>query len=303
MTVDQFVNKYNGVHIDEDGYYGAQCWDVVARYAREVYGCPSMPTVSGGAEGIYREFASPLPQYFDRVANSPDPNQVPPKGAIVVFEASFSPPWGHTAVVVGADSSGIDCFEQNGNDPGGVAYIKRRGWTGVSGWLVPKPLGEEMSKTDLTIMRILSFGILGRNSGNNNALSGGVDADLNNHVGAETNGKIWQLYDSEEGKNWRDRTLPRLLSADDRATALGSQLTQANGQLTQLNSQIQDLSKRPTQKQLDDLQKTASDAVDQAKKAQADLEVLQGQSTKDQETGNSFLRWLGNQLNKLTGSK
>lgn len=139
MTLTDFVNKYNGVHIDEDGYYGAQCWDVSARYAREVVGCPSFPTGSGGAEGLFRIFADPIPQYFDRIANNKsDPNQLPAPGDVIVWDASFSPPWGHTAVCISADASGVNVIEQNGNNPGGVAYIKKRGWTGVSGWLRPK---------------------------------------------------------------------------------------------------------------------------------------------------------------------
>lgn len=139
MSVDEFVAKYNGVHIDEDGYYGAQCWDVVARYAREVVGCPSFPTGSGGAEGLYRLFQNPIPQYFDRIANDPnDPNQIPKKGDVIVWNANFSPPYGHTALVISANSAGTTNLEQNGNNPGGASYIKTRGWVGVSGWLRPK---------------------------------------------------------------------------------------------------------------------------------------------------------------------
>jgi len=62
MDIDQFIAQTNGTHVDEDGYYGAQCWDLVAKYARVVVGCPSFPTGSGGAEGLYRIFADPIPQ-------------------------------------------------------------------------------------------------------------------------------------------------------------------------------------------------------------------------------------------------
>lgn len=143
MNVDQFVAKYNNTHIDEDGYYGAQCWDVVARYAREVVGCPSFPTGSGGAEGLYRLFQNPIPQYFDRIANNP--NQIPQKGDVIVWGASFSPPYGHTALVISANTAGTTNLEQNGNNPGGNAYIKTRNWVGVSGWLRPKTMkGNDM---------------------------------------------------------------------------------------------------------------------------------------------------------------
>lgn len=130
--VDQFVAKYNGVHIDEDGYYGAQCWDVVARYAREVIGCPYFPTGSGGAEGLYRIFADPIPQYFDRIQGGYR------KGDVIVWQASFSPPYGHTALCLDFDGTTLTVLEQNGNNPGGVAYIKQRSLYGVSGALRPK---------------------------------------------------------------------------------------------------------------------------------------------------------------------
>lgn len=160
MTVDDFVAKYNGVHIDEDGYYGAQCWDVSARYAREVVGCPLFPTGSGGAEGLFRLFQNPIPQYFDRIANNTsDSNQLPQKGDVIVWTASFSPPYGHTALVISANSAGVTVLEQNGNNPGGAAYIKTRNWVGVSGWLRPKE-SEEM-KIDLTQLKYNYFNIYG----------------------------------------------------------------------------------------------------------------------------------------------
>lgn len=151
MDVDQFINQTNNTHVDEDGYYGAQCWDLVARYARVVVGCPSFPTGSGGAEGLFRLFQNPIPQYFDRIANNTsDPNQLPQKGDVIVWQASFSPPYGHTALVISANSAGVTVLEQNGNNPGGNAYIKTRNWVGVSGWLRPKTQGEApMQKQDI----------------------------------------------------------------------------------------------------------------------------------------------------------
>lgn len=302
MTLSEFVNNYNGVHIDEDGYYGAQCWDVSARYAREVVGCPSFPTGSGGAEGLFRIFADPIPQYFDRIANDPnDPNQIPQAGDVIVWQASFSPPYGHTAVVISCDTSGPTVLEQNGNNPGGVAYIKKRNWVGVSGWLRPKQKGEPMSKTDLGIARILTFGILGRNGadGSPNALSGSTDGDLNQyHVGVETNSSVWQLYNSDEGKNWINNRLPNLIKQAGSASTLGKQLSDANTALAGLQQQVNDLGKRPTQEQLDALTKAVTEANDKAVAAQAELEKLQAQNTADKASADTFLRKLGQFLSK-----
>ncbi len=161
-----------------------------------------------------------------------------------------------------------------------------------------------MSVTDLGIARILSFGILGRNgsNGKGNALDGDYDADLNkNHVGQETNGKVWQFYQSAEGLQWKNETLPRLIKADEWAKALEKQLATATENLNKLNQQIADLSKRPTQAQLDELVKSAAEAKAQADAAKAELDKLAKEKAEDEKTGNAFLRWLGDQLNKILG--
>lgn len=78
-----------------------------------------------------------------------------------------------------------------------------------AGQPAPTPQGGEM--TTLDIARILSFGILGRTGldGGQSSLSGAWDQDLNaNHVGKDTNKKIWEFYDSPEGRNYRDVALP-----------------------------------------------------------------------------------------------
>lgn len=299
MNVDQFVAKYNGVHIDEDGYYGAQCWDVSARYAREVVGCPSFPTGSGGAEGLFSQFKAPIPQYFDRIANNKsDPNQLPVKGDVIVWDGSFSPPWGHTAVCISADQSGVTVLEQNGNNPGGVAYIKKRGWTAVSGWLRPKggAMAEKMiDGDDIGLLRIGHSEIGG-----------------------------WPLHETHAGKfddkflgSWRGKPVRAFIWAQWNAGAafrglrekwrvfyetnqtIGQQLTQANTTIAGLTDQIKELGKRPTQDQLDALAKTAQEANNKAVAAQAELEKLIAERTEANKVGNAFLRWIGDLLSKI----
>lgn len=79
-------------------------------------------------------------------------------------------------------------------------------------------------------------------------------------------------------------------------------------QIAELNTQIGALSQRPTKAEMDavkqsmtDLQKAAEDAQKATAESKAEYEKLAAQTKADQETGNSFLRWLGNQLNKLMG--
>ena len=157
---DRFVARYNGEYIDEDGYYGSQCWDVSARYAREEWGCPYFPTSSGGAEGLYRLYQFPIPKFFDRVSGY----DLKP-GDIAVWDATFYPPWGHTSVVWRREGNYIWSFEQDGSkDPNGdgkadgVSYLVQRLITSKVNGLRPK--GEAMA--DFEVLQQMSHSILGR---------------------------------------------------------------------------------------------------------------------------------------------
>lgn len=153
QKVDAFVQRHP-THIDEDGYFGAQCWDVVAAYAREEWGCSPFPTGSGGAEGLWRVYADPIPQYFDKVTDGFQ------KGDIIVWKASFSPPWGHTALCLGFDGRVLTVFEQNGNNPGGDPYTTKRSLIGVYGALRPKKgnnMTEKQAQELSLYIRLLAF--------------------------------------------------------------------------------------------------------------------------------------------------
>lgn len=288
MNIDQFVAKYNGVHIDEDGYYGAQCWDVSARYAREVIGCPSFPTGSGGAEGLFRIFANPIPQYFDKIANNTaDPNQIPAKGDIIVWNSSFSPPWGHTAVVISANSAGVTVLEQNGNNPGGAAYIKTRGWTGVSGWLRPKGVNNvdrkiDGSADDVAMLRIAHSEAGGWNlhevhAGKNDKLF------VDTYRGRTVRDLLWAQWNN--GVAWRDRR-ERALAFLDSGT---KQLAESNALITSLRQQIEDLKKNPTKEEVDKLLVQLKESETKAMEIQKKFEE---QTAKDKATENAVIAWL-----------
>jgi len=130
-----------GNYIDVDGYYQGQCWDLAAHYAREVVGCPSLPTGSGGAEGVFRLHQAPIEQYFTLVANNPnDANQLPPAGALIVYGPTAGNPYGHIEIVMGANTAGVDVIYQDGFNPTQGPLRKFRKWGSLPcmGWLVPK---------------------------------------------------------------------------------------------------------------------------------------------------------------------
>jgi hypothetical protein len=316
-AVDNFVAKYNGVHVDEDGYYGAQCWDLVARYAREVVGCQTLPTGSGGAEGLYRLHPDPIPQYFNVVGNdTSNASQVPPKGAIIVFSAAFSPPWGHTGLCLGADASGVTLLEQNGNYPDGAAYIKKRPWYGISGWLVPKQFngGEDMiNDTDNEFWRWnkLFVQIRGREASREEFRNAAVGQTWlramevlsdSSEADAATNAQAVGAVAVRDNWQGQIESLQAALAVSNKA------VSDANAALTTARQQLQDIGVAPTPAQLDAVTKQLAAAEAKAATAQANYEKAhaalvsaQKQTAADTATGNAFLRWLGGILRAFKG--
>lgn len=204
-----FVTKYNGHRIDEDGQYGTQCWDLVARFAKEIIGCSPFPTVSGGAEGLYRLYGTsesyPIPNFFDRIAN--DGTNIPQAGDILVYNSAFSRPYGHTALVISADNKRIAVLEQDGSiDDGikrdgntiaraqdgiadGVAYQTVRGYINLYGWLRAKGAAIDMASTvgevEFNDLYRAFFGPMERNPVTSD--------DRKRWIGAETNTVIREM--------------------------------------------------------------------------------------------------------------
>jgi hypothetical protein len=101
---------------------------------------------------------------------------------------------------------------------------------------------QKMSTTDILVARILAYHILGRNGYDNTqqALSGDCDADLNkNHVGQETNAKIWEFYNSVEAKDWREHRLPNLYTDLNNYKRDVTDLRAQNDQLIKNNANLQ----------------------------------------------------------------
>lgn len=143
MTLQEFVNKYNGKGIDYDGHYGFQCVDLYRKYVQEVLNYPQSPGVSG-AKDIWNSY---LQEYFTRIANTPD--GVPEPGDIMIWGDSYGP-YGHVAVVTRATLTTFTCFSQN--DPTGSLCGEKlyRTYKPVLGWLHPKTPSTSYRGYDLT---------------------------------------------------------------------------------------------------------------------------------------------------------
>lgn len=148
MTYNDFKAKWIGKSINYDNAYGAQCMDVYRMYVKEVLNVPQSPPVSG-AKNVWDTY---LPEYFDRVANTPD--GVPEQGCIAIWNVGE---FGHIGVVDSADKQYLTCFEQNWaqagtvNDGKGVSEIRRHTYANVLGWLKFKaPVSLDYKGYDLT---------------------------------------------------------------------------------------------------------------------------------------------------------
>jgi len=129
MTIEEFVEKYNGKGIDFDGYYGDQCMDLYRQYLKEVLEVPQTPPVVGAKDIWYQ----PTPENFERVENTP--NAVPSLGDIIIWGTVLGT-FGHVAIFLEGDVNRFKSFDQN-FPIGSKCHIQEHNYRGVLGWLKP----------------------------------------------------------------------------------------------------------------------------------------------------------------------
>lgn len=133
MTLEQFVEKYNGKKIDYDGHYGAQCVDVFRQYCKDVLAIPHTGGVVGAAE-LYTKYGTmPLEQkYFHRIPYKAGMQLE--AGDVVIFAPTKSNKYGHVAIVLDTSSKEIAVFEQDGLKQDG-AHVGSWNYARVLGFL------------------------------------------------------------------------------------------------------------------------------------------------------------------------
>ncbi len=137
---DDYLNSVNGVAIDVDGNWGAQCWDLWSHYAMNIFGA-SMWATSTNSGGSYHHYGfaceiwhnfggSPLGQWFTPV----DANQRAQRGDVVLWEwGSPVGPNSHVALVVEDRGGSLYCMTQNP----GASHYATLSKAGVLGYLRP----------------------------------------------------------------------------------------------------------------------------------------------------------------------
>lgn len=120
---DRFFKKYNGVAIDADGAFGAQCVDLTRRYASEVFGAPGIMGngrdwyASGANSGFFRQVGTAAPQ----------------KGDIACWGPAMGGGYGHVAIVIADAGGSVSCMSQNPGPARQMNITKN----GLQGYLRP----------------------------------------------------------------------------------------------------------------------------------------------------------------------
>ena len=135
MTIDQFIQTYNGSTVDVDGFYGGQCWDLWSRYAQDVAGVPQSATntVNGYAGSVYTSTWDQQPALRDKFDRLPA-GTAPRKGDVAFWGNAPATPYTHVAIVIADQGGSLLCLTQN---PGAThqAIITKNG---LLGYLRPK---------------------------------------------------------------------------------------------------------------------------------------------------------------------
>ena len=138
--INQWIANAPGRQIDVDGAYGLQCKDVIDDYCLWLFNDWQNTIRPANAK---EAFANSNEEYFEKILNNmSDPNLLPQRGDIIIWGAMVGNPYGHIAVVLGADLNGVDVIEQDGFAQTPARTI-RRPWIisggPVIGWLRPRP--------------------------------------------------------------------------------------------------------------------------------------------------------------------
>ena len=134
MTHLQFTNKWNGIYLDWDHMYSAQCVDVMRAYTHDVFYLSPYTVIPtrGYAKDIYKKFKNN--ESFVKLPNTP--TGVPKQGDIIFWDFyPFVTGWaGHVGIIDSANVNNFVVFNQNypTNTP---CSFRRFNYRGVLGWL------------------------------------------------------------------------------------------------------------------------------------------------------------------------
>jgi cell wall-associated NlpC family hydrolase len=136
MTLQQFIDKYNGKFIDYGKAYGCQCVDLMRQWISEGLGLDaySVPRADY-AKNIFKSFISSAS--WTKIINTP--TGVPTKGDLVFWNWCWPVTGiaGHVAIFSAGDTNKFISFDQNYPTGSTCRYVNHD-YRGVMGWLHKK---------------------------------------------------------------------------------------------------------------------------------------------------------------------
>lgn len=127
MTIQEFINKYNGKYVEVAGSPNAlnQCVDLANAYIREVLGLPIIEWTNAV------DFPTKAGDKYDYILNTP--TGVPQKGDLMIWKPSP----GHIAIFIEGDANRFTSFDEN-FPIGSKSHIQEHTYQNVTGWLRAK---------------------------------------------------------------------------------------------------------------------------------------------------------------------
>lgn len=266
MDYDRHIQRYNGQSLlwapsPAREYLRGQCVQQICFYVTD----NGLPMAWADAKDWWNHPA--LTGRFDFITNNPnDANQVPPRGAVLIWNGAMPGSGGAGHIAIMDHTNGPNSFISFDSNWGGkTCHFVQHNYSYLIGWMVPKastPAPQGGSMTDLGQARIMAFHIGGRNGydGRPNALNGESDADLKaNHIGKDTATELWAWYNSQEGQNFRNGILPKVYAEREAAKKSLAEVTADRDGLIKKYDAL----KVSTDKQIADLNKQLAAATAQ----------------------------------------
>lgn len=114
FDIDDWVERTQNHYWDVDGYAGAQCWDLWAKYCMDAFSLPmgACITPTGWAGGIWTQY--PTNPQIEQTFEKQGSDYTPVKGDVVFWQVCGAYPYTHVAIVLdGIDGDMIDVLTQN----------------------------------------------------------------------------------------------------------------------------------------------------------------------------------------------
>ena len=128
MNLQEFIEKYNGKHVEYDGVSPNQCVDLVKAYNQEVIGGSPL---SGDA---YTYTRNERPETYQYRKNDPLFN--PPIGSVGIWNTKVGKGRGHLGIITHATLFSFVSFNQNWPE-GSPSKLVNHNYKNVVGFLIP----------------------------------------------------------------------------------------------------------------------------------------------------------------------